>query len=312
MNGRALVAMTLLTACATGPTLEPTTPASAAHAPRPFTAEQIRQSWQLGTVHRYRIEQKGKPTVVSETKVVEHTSEGVTLVSTEFNEGGQTLKAPERSTSTWAELMEHATFPAANTTIEDVTIDTPAGSFVAWLYSVQASDGTRSRFFFAKHRPGAPVRFERNVKQEVVFRSELIGQLESPPTKGIEFESAFDLTIYAERIGVMLEMAEQGAENDPQEPEADNHQRIHEALHDGVERVYRLRNNLCRAGVETQTTCERLEPPAWLADAPSAKVSLNELSRRIRWLEDAAAPFIKVGCDVAKSRAPDGMACAVE
>ena len=176
-----LMAITTFACAPSAATQAPPT-ASAAHAlptnfaPRPFTAEQIRNAWPQGSVSRYRTEEKGKPTVIAETRVAEATSEHAVFETTTLSLEGEPLGTPQRSTSTWSELMAHATFPAARTTIEDVIVDTPAGSFDAWRYTVLPKDGggDMSRYYFAKQRPGAPVRYEQTKAGETVFKVELL------------------------------------------------------------------------------------------------------------------------------------------
>lgn len=149
----------------------------ATFAPRPFTAEQIRDAWPKNSISRYRTEEKGKPTVIAETRVREATAADATFETHLTSLDGQPVGTPQITTSTWSELMAHATFPATLTTIEDVVVETPAGSFDAWLYTVRSKDPNDkdlSRYYFAKNKPGAPVLFERTADGETVFKVVLV------------------------------------------------------------------------------------------------------------------------------------------
>ena len=70
------------------------------------------------------------------------------------------------SWSTWAELRDHAAFPAARTTVtEGVEVDVRAGRFVCTLYEVESEEeGTpiTTSYWFARERAGPPVLVERS------------------------------------------------------------------------------------------------------------------------------------------------------
>ena len=91
---------------------------------------------------------------------------------------GALLQDEGSSRSTWAELMGHAAFPAAQTTREDASVEVPAGRFDTWLYTVEdsAEDGTPQvkRYHFARNLPGPPVLFTIEQGGAEVFRMALL------------------------------------------------------------------------------------------------------------------------------------------
>ncbi|MEQ9499408.1 MAG: hypothetical protein RIT81_21160 [Deltaproteobacteria bacterium] len=171
---RALFTLLALTACKTAP-MNPA--ATSDHAPRPFTAEQIRDATPQGTTWTYEMRKLREPPVRQVTRVVAADDARVTFAVDSFNAGGEALGGTKTSTATWTELEAHATFPAAHTKILDVEVDTPAGRFEAWRYEVRDPDAKVVRiknFYFAKSRPGAPVLYEQTDDGEIQFRMVLV------------------------------------------------------------------------------------------------------------------------------------------
>ncbi|MEM7675242.1 MAG: hypothetical protein AAF449_04465, partial [Myxococcota bacterium] len=123
--------------------------------------------------------------------------------------------------------------------------------------------------------------------------------------------TAFDLAIYAERLTVLLERAKD-AFTDAPSPSSDSELfRVKAALIDGLVLMYQLRAEICGSNFSS-APCEALKPPVWLEEAPSAQVSLSELNQRVLWLQNAAGPFIDIGCERAKLRSKNPMICSVE
>ena len=63
------------------------------------------------------------------------------------------------------------------TTVSEMPLDVVAGSFDCWLYEVKivSEDGPGMiRAFFAKERPGPPIRFEQYVGDELTYLMELV------------------------------------------------------------------------------------------------------------------------------------------
>lgn len=132
-------------------------------APRPFTAEQIAAGMPVGHWHRYRIEQQGEASIEQLTTVLSHQDAGVTLQTQVFALDGTPRGEPGSMTADWVELRNHASFPVADTVLRETQLALPSGTFDCWRYTVTSKEeGQRvvSRYYFAKSRPGAPVRYD--------------------------------------------------------------------------------------------------------------------------------------------------------
>jgi hypothetical protein len=92
---------------------------------------------------------------------------------------GTRLGGPERSRSSWLELQEHASFPAASTRRTEEELRIPAGTFPCLRYDRTEDDGTW-RFWFAPQLPGQPVRFEHELDGVIVFSSTLLDNTPAP------------------------------------------------------------------------------------------------------------------------------------
>jgi hypothetical protein len=135
-------------------------PAAAAIAPRPFTAEQIRAAMLPGTEIRFRVEESGKRPVVLHWRVTAADPSSMTLASRILGEDGAVIAEEPAQSSRWQELVEHATFPAARTARSEGSVEVPAGRFDTIDYVVtDEKDGSRtvSTFRFATQLPGPPV-----------------------------------------------------------------------------------------------------------------------------------------------------------
>lgn len=84
-----------------------------------------------------------------------------------------------RRRSTWRELQEHASQPAAATVIDEVDLELPFGTEACWLYTVARADG-RACFWFAKRLPGMPVQVEEWIGGELRHRSVVIESRSDP------------------------------------------------------------------------------------------------------------------------------------
>jgi hypothetical protein len=143
------------------------------HLPTPFSAAEIRAGFVPGREVRSVVIRQGAEPVVRVTHSVAADAEGGEYEVWTETRDGRRLTEPERGRSAWLELQGHASMPAASTTIEDVSIETPAGMFEGRRYT-RVGDGSVDTFWFAMSRPGAPVRMESRVGDEVVFASEMI------------------------------------------------------------------------------------------------------------------------------------------
>ena len=172
----ALAPIALFWACGSPPEEEvsetPSTeesPATPEILPQPFTAEEIRDEWIEGfQLHMSRrsndSEERERWTVVGWDE------EGAEIEYVSLDEEGQATGEPRVERTTWVDLRDHASFPAANATQETATRDTALGTLEGWVYTVtDPNQGTVTEFFFAQELPGAPVEFRMLADEEVVM-----------------------------------------------------------------------------------------------------------------------------------------------
>ena len=136
--------------------------------PRPFTAAQIRDEWVVGFNLTLLRETRGTEEVQRWT-VVAADLDSLDIEYVTLDADGDPVGEPAVRRSTWVALRDHATFPAASGTREDVARDTPLGTLDGWLYTVRDDErNTVTEFFFAKELPGAPVHMRSSSEGEVV------------------------------------------------------------------------------------------------------------------------------------------------
>src|SRR5688572_13654076 len=111
-------------ACATAPS----GPTSAGDfAPRPFTETELATAFPAGSEMRFRFAVEGAPVFIERWVFVVSTSSIAVIESEKTTEDGAPIGHKERQQNTWAELAAHASFPAKDTTIEDVELDAAMG-----------------------------------------------------------------------------------------------------------------------------------------------------------------------------------------
>jgi len=145
------------------------------HHPTPFTADEIRSNWIPGRSVRSLVVRPGVEPFVRVTLAVSAAEEGGDSDNWTETPDGRRLTEPERGYSRWLELQGHASMPADMTTIDEETIEIPAGRFDCLRYTRVDGDAVDT-FWFAKTRPGAPVRFEKRLGGELVLSSTMIDE----------------------------------------------------------------------------------------------------------------------------------------
>jgi hypothetical protein len=145
------------------------------HHPTPFSAAEIRDAFVLGRIVRSLMTRGGGEPVVHVRKNLAADDEAGTYeVWTEAPDGTRQSE-PEQGRSTWLDLQRHASMPADATTIEPLTFEVPMGRYEGLRYT--RIDGAKTdTFWFAMSLPGAPVRIEYRVGDEVVFSSIAISE----------------------------------------------------------------------------------------------------------------------------------------
>jgi hypothetical protein len=144
---------------------------------RPFSAEQIRDEMVPGLRVLIRTTTPAGERV-ERWDVVSADEDGVEIEYTKVSGDGADDGEAGSQRSRWAELRDHATFPAERSTRERITLETALGTFEGWLYHVASEDGTRTdEFFFADRIPGAPVLMRTLEDGNEIFRIEQFARL---------------------------------------------------------------------------------------------------------------------------------------
>lgn len=166
----------------------PASEAAGALAEAPYTAEQIRDATPAGRTYRFAMRQGDQEAQVT-VRFTKVTPDQATIERTVVDASGKTLEQASEE-STWQQIVGHAAYPADATEITDATVEVPAGTFDAMLYTVSGEQDGKpviSRVYFAKSLPGAPVKTEITVGDQVVFSMILIEHVagqDAGPTPG--------------------------------------------------------------------------------------------------------------------------------
>ena len=157
---------------APAPDLEPDDPSLLR---RPFTADEIRDEWVEGfRLMIRRTTPEGAS--VERWTVISADNEGAEIEYAILEEDNNVSESAVRST-TWVELRDHASFPAATATREWVTRSTGLGTYDGWLYRVRGDGGAVEEYFFVPSLPGAPVQMKIVIGDQTVFELEQTARL---------------------------------------------------------------------------------------------------------------------------------------
>lgn len=155
-------------------------PAEAAILERPFTAEQIRDEWMPGFRLVMRRSTPGE-TRLERWTVLTADAEGVEIEFAAIAEDGAVSGEPVVQRSTWLELRDHASFPAAGASREWTRRDTALGALEGWLYRIpEEGPEAVSEFFFVPALPGAPVQMKSFQGEQVVLELEQVERSRPP------------------------------------------------------------------------------------------------------------------------------------
>ena len=143
------------------------------HLPTPFSAAEIRAGCPAGRTIRMREETRGEAPTFRSIRFTDVDDETTAQELQATDEAGLSLGDASFGSSTWLQLQEHASQPADATTVDEVVLALPFGTFECWLYTVRAPDA-ELRFWFAKPLPGMPVQVEEWTNGELTGRSVMI------------------------------------------------------------------------------------------------------------------------------------------
>ena len=146
-------------------------------APAPFDADVIRHAAFEGKQMLYHIQSRDEDPVLRLTTYIEVHDTHVVFEFEEMNADGERIGEAREGEATWEELEGHAQYPESMTKVIDTELEVVAGTFDCWLYEVRVitEDGPgKIRAYFAKSRPGPPIRFEQYVGEELMYVMELV------------------------------------------------------------------------------------------------------------------------------------------
>jgi len=144
---------------------------------RPFTAEEIRDEWVPGLRLLMR-RSSPEATTIERWTVVAADLEGVEIEYATIGDDGSVDGEPSVKRSSWLELRDHASFPAAHSTREWVSRSTDLGEFEGWFYRVADPAATSvQEFFFVPELPGAPVQMRILDGEVTIFELEQTARL---------------------------------------------------------------------------------------------------------------------------------------
>jgi len=142
---------------------------------RPFTADEIRDEWVEG--FRLLIRRTTPAAVkIERWTVISADDEGAEIEYATLDEDNNVADSGVLGT-TWVELRDHASFPAATATREWVTRATGLGTYDGWLYRVAGDGGAVEEYFFVPSLPGAPVQMKIVNGDHTVFELEQMARL---------------------------------------------------------------------------------------------------------------------------------------
>jgi hypothetical protein len=151
----------------------------------------------------------------------------------------------------------------------------------------------------------------------MAFAALFVAGCQTPNTSATPTEplDPFVVMIGAERWGVIIDKAVEGAREAPSPGDAfyeNEMYRADAALKSGAARLVVLRNDVCKRGLLTGDACLLKDWPAWTLDPPTDKTPIEEIERRSAWLGGAMQPFTDAGCEAGRKAANDDLFCSVE
>ena len=143
------------------------------HAPTPYSAAEIRHACRPGRRNTYRIEANAEDPYLMATEWVRGGDSSGEARFTKLGIDGVMTAGPGQTEMAWDDLQAQASYPADLATIEETTVQTAAGTFDAWLYTVERN-GLVEKAWFATHLPGPPVLKIDERDGQVESRMELV------------------------------------------------------------------------------------------------------------------------------------------
>jgi hypothetical protein len=143
------------------------------HAATPFTADEIRAGCPEGRMIRLHVEEPGSDSLTRDIRFVRCDAHGADQEFRQYDAAGRPLGEPLVRRSTWLELQEHASYPAAAARIGAEALETPMGVLDCLRYTVADADH-REILWFARSLPGMPVRTESYEGERLTYRMRMV------------------------------------------------------------------------------------------------------------------------------------------
>lgn len=125
--------------------------------PTPFTAAEIRAATGAGITIRLFVESPDGSRHERFNRFEQTDADGATLRAWFADNPDDVVT----SRTTWADLQQHAAFPADHTTVTTEAIDIPLGHLVCTRYDTSdGPDAPMETYWFSPDHPGMPVRYE--------------------------------------------------------------------------------------------------------------------------------------------------------
>ena len=127
-----------------------------------------------------------------------------------------------------------------------------------------------------------------------------------------ERPNAFAVTIDAERLGVIIDHATDGAQAVDVDDDENATARADVALKSAAVRLIVLRNEVCRRRLLKGADCVLASWPAWTLEPPSNTTPIETIQRRTEWLSATMDRFTAAGCKAGVASSKDEQFCSVE
>lgn len=145
----------------------------------PYTRNQLRDAFVVGTRVNLRIEDHGK-IHFEDLDVVAADATGCTIATKVVTESGTLVEDRGTRARTWQEIQADESHPLAETVISEGTLKSFIGEIETWLYvhTSEDAEGHEVQTFhhYAKTLPGPPVLETVTVDGELVRRVVMIGR----------------------------------------------------------------------------------------------------------------------------------------
>lgn len=145
----------------------------------PFTRDQLRAAFVVGTRIDLRIEDHGK-VHYEELAVTAADQTGCTIATRIVTEEGHLVADKGSQTRTWAEIQADESHPRAETVISEGKLQSFMGDTDTWLYIYTTTDAQghalQSFHHYAKKLPGPPVLETDTVDGQIVKRTFMVGR----------------------------------------------------------------------------------------------------------------------------------------